>query len=217
MSIQTILFDLDETLYSPDSGLWQVLRDRMGDYMSTRLNIPDQQIPELRKNYFETFGTTLRGLERDFHVQAEDYLNYVHDVNIEEFVLPDPVLRSILESIPQRKVIFTNANARHTDNVLKTLGVDGYFDIVIDVMQMAPFCKPYPEAYHKAMSILGDSDPGHYLLLDDSLRNVLTALQVGMQAVLVNPREEVEDPLIRIDSIHELPHIWSSLFGATDV
>ncbi len=217
MSIQTILFDLDETLYSPDSGLWKVLRDRMGDYMSTRLNIPDQQIPELRKNYFETYGTTLRGLERDFQVQAEDYLNYVHDVNIEEFVLPDPVLRSILESLPQRKVIFTNANTRHTDNVLKTLGVDGYFDLVIDVMQMAPFCKPYPEAYHKAMSILGDSDPSHYLLLDDSLRNVLTALQVGMQAVLVNPREEVEDPLIRIDTIHELPQIWPALFGGLDV
>ena len=217
MPIQTILFDLDETLYSPDSGLWRVLRYRMGDYMSTRLNIPDQQIPELRKNYFETYGTTLRGLERDFQIQAEDYLNYVHDVNIEDFVQPDPVLRSILESIPQKKVIFTNANSRHTEKVLRALGVDEYFDIVIDVMQMAPYCKPYPEAYHQAMSILGDSNPGHYLLLDDSLRNVLTALQVGMQAVLVNPREEVEDHLIRIDSIHELPQIWSTISGALDV
>ncbi len=217
MPIQTILFDLDETLYSPDCGLWQVLRDRMGDYMSTRLSIPDQQITELRQSYFETYGTTLRGLEKDYQVQAEDYLNYVHDVKIDEFIKPDPILRSILESLPQRKVIFTNANIRHSNRVLKALNVDGYFEEIIDVMQMTPYCKPYAEAYQMAMSKLGDSDPSHFLLIDDACRNVETALQIGMQAILVNPREKQMEHMIRIDTIHELPSVWTQVIGEKDV
>ncbi len=217
MPIQTILFDLDETLYSPDCGLWQVLRDRMGDYMSTRLSIPDQQIAELRRTYFEKYGTTLRGLEKDFQVQAEDYLNYVHDVKIEEFIKPDPILRTILESLPQRKVIFTNANKRHSKRVLNALQVEEYFTTIFDVMKMTPFCKPYPEAYQMAMSNLGDTNPSHYLLVDDAWRNVETAQQIGMKAILVNPREKPMDHVIRIDSIHELPSVWSRVLGEKDV
>lgn len=217
MSIQTILFDLDETLYSPDCGLWQVLRDRMGDYMSTRLSIPDQQIAELRRTYFETYGTTLRGLEKDFQVQAEDYLNYVHDVKIEEFIKPDPILRSLLESLPQRKVIFTNANKSHSKRVLKALQVEEYFSTIIDVMEMTPFCKPYPEAYQMAMSKLGDTNPSHYLVVDDACRNVETAIKVGMKAILVNPREKPMGNVIQIDAIHELPSVWPDIIGEIDV
>jgi len=213
MSIQTILFDLDETLYSTDCGLWQVLRDRIREYMRSRVNIPEDRITELSHQYFLAYGTTLKGLELDYQVQAADYLDYVHDVPIHDYVKPDPVLRSILESLPQRKAIFTNANAAHTSRVLSALGVEEYFERVIDVLQISPYCKPAKEAFLKAISDLGDTNPSHYLLLDDSIRNIQTSLSLGMKAVLVNPREIDYDSIPRIDSIHDLPKIWPRLNG----
>jgi putative hydrolase of the HAD superfamily len=152
-------------------------------------------------------------LELDYQVQAADYLDFVHDVPVHDFVKPDPVLRSILESLPQRKVVFTNANTAHTSRVLSALGVEDYFEKVIDVLQLSPYCKPFPEAFQIAMSSLGDMNPSHYALLDDSIRNIQTSLNLGMKAVLVNPGEVDHDSVIRIDSIHDLPKIWTKLNG----
>lgn len=211
MPIQTILFDLDETLYSSDCGLWQVLRDRIREYMFSRVHIPADQISEISHRYFLAYGTTLKGLELDYQVKAADYLDFVHDVPVRNFISPDPNLRSILEALPQQKVIFTNANQAHTKRVLSALDVEDYFDRVIDVIQLAPFCKPSSEAFVKAMDEIGNPNPGDYVLFDDSIRNVQTAIQMGMRAVLVSPREADHDHIIRIDSIHDLPKVWSRI------
>jgi len=60
MNFETIFFDLDGTLYDNRSGLWEVIRQRMSLYMNERLGLSWDIIPELRKHYFETYGTTLR-------------------------------------------------------------------------------------------------------------------------------------------------------------
>lgn len=212
MSLRTILFDLDETLYPSENGLWQVLRDRMGDFMHDRLQIPLDQISEIRQNYYETYGTTLRGLERDFQINPEDYLEYVHNVPIHDFVKPDPTLKEILIKLPYRKVIFTNADVNHSRRVLNALGVDTCFDQMIDVMAMAPFCKPFREAFMTAMDLVGDPNPENYLLFDDAPKNVAAALDIGMKAVLVSKNHAgMDKKMMQIESIHLLPEILSNL------
>ncbi len=211
MTLRTILFDLDETLYPSENGLWQVLRDRMGDYMHDRLQIPLAEIPQIRQKYYETYGTTLRGLERDYMIKAEDYLKYVHNVPIQEFIKPDPLLKEILEKLPYRKVIFTNADENHSRRVLDALGVRTCFNQVIDVMAMAPFCKPYREAFMTAMNLVGDTDPSSYLLLDDAPKNVEAAMEVGMHAILVSKNHPTSDNMVRIENIHLLPEILATL------
>jgi len=205
MSLRTILFDLDETLYPSENGLWQVLRDRMGDFMHDRLLIPLDQISQIRQNYYEAYGTTLRGLERDFCINPEEYLEYVHNVPIQDFVKPDPALREILITLPYHKVIFTNADVNHSYRVLDALGVRDCFDQIIDVMAMAPFCKPFREAFITAMNLVGDLDPQNYLLLDDAPKNIAAALDIGMRAVLISRNHvDSEKKIIQIESIHQI-------------
>lgn len=74
MRFTTILFDLDDTLYPASTGLWPVLKERMNRYMIERLNIPEPDVPRMREDYFRRYGTTLRGLEANFHVDEQDYL-----------------------------------------------------------------------------------------------------------------------------------------------
>ena len=141
MQIKTILFDLDETLYSPDAGIWQAIKVRIEDYMINHLGIPHDEVDDLRQKYYVTYGTSLRGLEKDYNVKASEYLGYVHNIPIEEFLQPDPRLREILQEIPIRKVIFTNANLPHANRVLNALGIADQFSMIIDIIEIHPILK----------------------------------------------------------------------------
>jgi len=202
--IKHILFDLDETLYPSDIGLWPVLGERMNHFMHTRLGIPLAEVEARREHYFHTYGTSLRGLQADYGVDAMDYLDFVHDVPIEDFIHQDLKLETILSELPCDKVIFTNSTRKHSKRVLDALGISRFFSMIIDVVDMEPFCKPQPGAFEIAMRIVGDHIPGNYLLVDDSLRNVKSAINLGMPAILVTEADIDTGPIIRIKNIHDI-------------
>jgi len=213
MPIKTILFDLDETLYSPDAGIWQAIKLRIEDYMVNRLGIPQNEVDDLRQKYYEAYGTSLRGLEKDYNVLASDYLGYVHNIPIEDFLQPDQRLREILKQIPIRKVIFTNANVPHAERVLNALGIADQFSMIIDIVKSTPSSKPFPEAFIRAMNLIGDPDPSNFLLVDDAEMNVRTAIQLGMHAILVNVHHSKSEEFQRISSIYELTGMLPEIYG----
>lgn len=188
MRFRTFLFDLDDTLYPPQTGIWDRIGDRMNDYMTVRLGIPAGDVPELREHLFHTFGTTMRGLQQTFHIDERDFLAYVHDVQVADHIQPSPALRELIERIPARKVIFTNADSKHAARVISALGLDGCFEQVVDILDISPYCKPMPEAYPRALDLIGENDPRRVVMIDDSSRNLRPAAQLGIQTILVNPR-----------------------------
>lgn len=185
MRLRTLFIDLDDTLYPKESGLWSAIRQRMTDYMREQLGFPPEVIPKLRQHYFDTYGTTLRGLQIHYHVDPDRYLAYVHDLPLEEFIAPDPQLHAILSSLPQEKWIFTNADANHARRVLARLGLEDCFTGIIDVCALGYICKPHREAYLRAMRLAGADRPEECLLFDDSPRNLMPARELGMMTVLV--------------------------------
>src|SRR3989304_4311416 len=113
MLYRTLLFDLDDTLYPHQTGLWEAIRLRMDKYMHQRLGLSLEAIPDLRKYYLETYGTTLRGLQMNNHVDAQDFLAYVHDLPVRRYLQPNPLLRQMLLSLPPKRFVFTNAHQPH--------------------------------------------------------------------------------------------------------
>ena len=181
--------------------------------MRDQLHIPEDQILPLRKQYYAEFGTTLKGLQKYYGVEAEEYLTFVHNVDVTQFIHVDPTLRQMLVEIPKRKIIFTNADSGHASRVTSALGIADCFEQIVDVVRMCPFCKPFPQAFEKVMEIIGDPEPAHYLLLDDFIHNIEAASQLGMSAVLVKPGGEIPAGMRRIRRIHDLPTIWNSQTG----
>ncbi len=175
-----MFFDLDDTLYPNTNGLWEAIRLRMTDYLRDPLGFAPDEIQEIRQSYYENYGTTLRGLQTHHEVDEDDYLAYVHDLPLEEFISPDPGLRSMLESLPQKKWIFTNADADHAKRVLKVLGIEDCFSGIIDVRALDFLCKPDRKAYVRALDLAGEANPENCVLLDDSIRNLTPAHQLGI-------------------------------------
>jgi len=184
VTITTIFFDLDDTLYPADSGLWQQIRERIGLYMQERLNIPTAQVPVLRHQLFEQYGTTLRGLQVNYQVDVADFLAFVHDVPVAQYIHPNPLLRSVLQSLPARKFIFTNADVPHARRVLRALQLEDCFESIIDVITIDPYCKPMPEAFAIALKAAGESDPGRCVMLDDIPRTTRAARLFGLYSIL---------------------------------
>jgi len=212
MRFSTLLFDLDDTLYPPTSGLWDAIRERMNDYMTELIGLPRNEIVALRQKYLETYGTTLRGLQHYYDVDTDEYLAFVHDLPLEKFIKPDTDLRTMLLSLPQHRWIFTNADANHANRVLNILGVSDCFDGIIDIHAIDFACKPEIIAYQRALAITGEIDPNHCIIFDDSVRNLSPARQLGFYTVLVgkNGPEPVVDQAI--SSLHDLrsrmPGLW---------
>jgi putative hydrolase of the HAD superfamily len=212
MERKHFLFDLDETLYPPDTGLWPILGSRMNTFIHTRLGIPMDEVEELRERYFHTYGTSLRGLQADYAVDANEYLDFVHDVQISDFIQPDPQLTDILASLSGDKIIFTNANKAHSKRVLQALGVEHFFSQIVDVVDMDPYCKPYPQAFEVVMKLVNDPDSANYILLDDSIKNVQAALDIGMSAIHVSPRQSSFGHIKHITCIHDIRNVIPSFF-----
>ena len=208
MSQTTLLFDLDDTLYLPTSGIWEAIGKRMEQYMIEKLSIPGDSAAVERERLFHLHGTTLRGLVAEYQVDEVDFLDYVHDIPIEEYLSENLVLRQTLAQYPHRKIIFTNANLGHAQRVLRTLGIQDLFEMIIDIQSIKPWCKPQPEAFITALRIAGNLDPTHCILIDDAYRNLVTAHSIGMRTIQVGTNL-LQNPVDAcVQCLEELPLVF---------
>ncbi len=207
MRFNTFFFDLDDTLYPPASGLWQQIGGRITRFMCERLGFKPDQVQGYREKFFREYGTTLRGLQANYAVDTEDYLAFVHDVQLSEYIQPNPALRRVIESIGAKKYIFTNADCNHAERVLKVVGLEGLFDGVIDVHDIAPYCKPMPESFQLALKRAGNPDLKGCMLIDDQARITRAARQQGFYTVLVgkdDPGEDADAALMQLTDLRGL-------------
>jgi len=193
MRFSTIFFDLDDTLYPSSSGLWLAIKERMNIYMRDVLQIPADDVPALREQYYKMYGTTLRGLIERHEVNEQDFLAFVHDLPLKDYLKPDPLQREIIASLPQRKLVFTNADIHHAQRVLAVLELDDLFETIIDVNAVAPYCKPNPEAFAIAQDLADEPDPRKCVMIDDLPRTTRSALEAGMASILYGTEEPTED------------------------
>jgi putative hydrolase of the HAD superfamily len=184
MRFTTLFFDLDDTLYPNSSGLWQAIKGRINLYMIERLGVPEKDAPALRESYFKMYGTTLRGLQARHSVDIEDFLAFVHDLPLTEYIQPDPTQREIIASLPGRKLIFTNADSNHAQRVLTALNLNDLFEAIVDIHAVSPYCKPMPESFAIAQELADEPDPRKCVMIDDLPRTTRAALDVGMASIL---------------------------------
>ena len=207
MRFTTIFFDLDDTLYPASTGLWHAIKARMNSYMGERMHIPAGEIPRLREKYFREYGTTLRGLQANYPMDVEDYLAYVHDLRLEDYLHPDPVQQEVLASLPTRNLIFTNADVAHARRVLRQLQIEPYFAGIVDVNRMDPYCKPSPQAFKIALSAAGESEPSRCVMIDDLPHTTRAAKEFGLYSILYGASAPGPDTDAVLNDWRQLPSL----------
>ena len=161
---------------------------RINRYMCEVVGIPSHEVDGLRRSYWQQYGVTLQGLIRHYAIDPEDYLTYVHDVDIFSRLAPDPLLREALCHLQQRRMVFTNGSLCHANRVLSALGIDDLFEEIFDIRIAGYQPKPFPQPYRAVLEFL-NTDAQHCVMVEDTRENLHTAKKLGMSTVLVGPGE----------------------------
>ena len=186
-SIKFWLFDLDNTLYSEKTKVFDQIDKKMSKFISEKLNVDIKKAKEIQKNYFYQYDTTLSGLIKNHKINADEFLDFVHDIDI-DFLKKDLNLAQELEKLDGEKIIFTNGPRKHAINITKKLGVDQYFDDIFDIVDSEFIPKPAVEPYKKLIE-KHKIDPNLCVFVEDIARNLKPAYEMGMKTVWIENDE----------------------------
>ncbi|MGD2134182.1 MAG: pyrimidine 5'-nucleotidase [Maricaulaceae bacterium] len=181
--VEAWAFDLDNTLYPSECDLFAQVDVRMTEYVARALGLSPGEARAVQKRYYAEHGTTLAGLMKLHDVPPDDFLDYVHDIDLAP-VEPCAILRANIAALPGRKFVFTNGSRGHADRVLDKRGLTGLFDDVFDITASAYAPKPMRDAYERFVAHCG-VDPRRAAMFEDIPRNLAPAAEMGFVTVLV--------------------------------
>ena len=181
------IFDLDNTLYAGKTRVFEQVSKRISKYISEKLNVSIEEAKKIQKNYFYEYNTTLNGMIKNHKIDANEFLEFVHDINI-DFVKEDPELKKELKLLEGKKFIFTNGSKKHALNVTKKIGINQYFDDIFDIIDSNFVPKPAMEPYKKLVE-KHKIDPNLCVLIEDIARNLKPAYEMGMKTVCIENDE----------------------------
>jgi len=181
------IFDLDNTLYSGKSKVFEQVDKKMSKYISEKLNLSIAEAKKIQKNYFHEYNTTLNGMIKNHKIDANEFLEFVHDINI-DFLKKDSKLNEELKKLVGKKIIFTNGSRKHAKNVTQKIGIDQHFDDIFDIVDSEFIPKPAIEPYKKLVE-KHKIDPNLCVFVEDIARNLKPAYEMGMKTVWIENDE----------------------------
>jgi putative hydrolase of the HAD superfamily len=181
------LFDLDNTLYSGDTKVFDQVDKKMSAFISEKLKINIEEAKKIQKNYFHEYNTTLNGMIKNHKIDANEFLEFVHDVDL-SFLKPDKPLENEISKLTGKKIIFTNGSRAHAKNVTKRIGIDKLFDGVFDIVESDFIPKPSIEPYKKIIENY-KIEPQYCIFFEDIARNLKPAHELGMKTVWIKNDE----------------------------
>ena len=181
------IFDLDNTLYSGKTKVFEQVDKRMSKYISDKLDVSVEEAKKIQKNYFYEYNTTLNGMIKNHKIDPDEFLEFVHDINI-DFLQKDPKLEKEIEKLNGKKIIFTNGSKKHALNVTKRIGINQLFDDIFDIVDCNFIPKPSIEPYKKLVE-KHKIDPKLCVFVEDIARNLKPAYEMGMKTVWIENEE----------------------------
>ncbi len=181
------IFDLDNTLYSGKTRVFEQVDKKMSKYISEKLNVNIVEAKEIQKNYFYEYNTTLNGMINNHKIDANEFLEFVHDVDI-DFLKKDSLLNKELMKLDGKKIIFTNSSRKHAMNVIRKIGIDQHFDDIFDIVDSEFVPKPDIVSYKKLVE-KHKIDPKLCVFIEDIARNLKPAYEMGMKTIWIENDE----------------------------
>ena len=186
-NIKYWLFDLDNTLYAGTTKVFDQVDKKMSKFISEKLNLSIEEAKKIQKDYFHEYNTTLNGMIKNHEIDANEFLEFVHDVNL-DFLKKDKFLENEIMKLNGKKIIFTNGSRAHAENVTKKIGIDKLFDGIFDIVDSNFIPKPSKESYEKIIENY-KIEPQYCIFFEDIARNLKPAHELGMKTVWIKNNE----------------------------
>mmetsp|Transcript_26876 Transcript_26876/g.39769 ORF Transcript_26876/g.39769 Transcript_26876/m.39769 type:complete len:260 (-) Transcript_26876:235-1014(-) len=203
--VNTLIFDVDDTLYDVGSGF---TAHRNGEivqqFMVDRYKFPSlQAAKELREAYFSKYHATAKALtvadqEGKFpegapQFKTQDLAEYwAENLNYDLLGPPKTELKQKLSQCSCTLVAFSNGPRAYVKRALEHMGLFDLFgeERLYAVDDVLPHCKPEKEAFEKILKNIGSPSPGSCVMVEDSMKNIRGAKELGMKTVLLTGKSE---------------------------
>ena len=188
---------MDDTLYSNDWQVAEVISKNIRGYCSSVLDLPLSAARDL----YHKYGTTLRGLLIEKRqLDIEDYMKKAHDISsVKHLIQPDPAMHDMFSRSKVPLWIFTASTMEHVNDVLELIEARHFFEariVACTSYEMGFGSKYEAAAYDMARAAAGRTgfgheggvgsvghqdlpDPSNCYFADDSWKNIERAKTCG--------------------------------------
>ena len=177
------VFDLDNTLYPASSNLFSKIDIRMKKFIISKLNVSPDDAYAIQKKYYFKYGTTLAGLMKNHNIDPEEFLGYVHKIDVSSLE-KNVKMQKILKSLLGHKYIYTNGSQNHAIKVMKRIGINNYITNIFDIKNANYIPKPSIislKSFMKKFDIKGEEA----IFFEDIPKNLINPKITGFQTVLI--------------------------------
>ena len=206
------LFDLDNTLHDANPHIFPQINLAMRTYIEALLGVDETRATQLRQHYWDRYGATLHGLVRHHQVDPHHFLAETHRFpDLAAMLVFNPAVRAMLDRLPGRKLIYSNAPRHYTEAILELTRLRGHFDAVYTVESLGFRPKPMRSGFRRLLQ-LERLDPRQCVMVEDSLANLVTAKKLGMKTVWVSAGSRGSAHVdVKLRKLSDLPRQLGSL------
>lgn len=208
MNYTGVIFDLDGVICHTDKyhyQAWKKLADKIGVYFDQRINEDlrgvsrEDSLEIILKNSKEKYS---KEAKKEFLKIKNDYYK-MYLANMTPHDLSDEVKKTLDELKNRNIKIAIGSSSRNAQFILKRLGLENYFDEVIDGNKITK-SKPNPEVFIKAAKAI---DETKCLVVEDAIAGVDAALSGGFDCAGINSANEHERITYKLDRFSDLLNI----------
>ncbi len=202
------IFDLDNTLHNATPHIFPHINRSMTAYLQQHLQLDEQAANALRMDYWQRYGATLSGMVRHHATNPDHFLWHTHQFpELPQMVLREPHLRQVLQRLPGKKLVFSNAPQHYARDVLKLLGVDDLFEDLFAIEHARYRPKPQMAGFVRLLK-KHRLNPAQCVMVEDSAENLQTAKRLGMKTVWVSATSRQPAYVdVKIQNVMQLPRM----------
>ncbi len=184
----TVIYDLDDTLYNKTEELGDVLDTTMAEALVYDLGLK-MDIDEVKKLVTQSYKIYRDGGEifyQNYGIQPKDLFIAYHRRKPVERIVPYHNLLSKIEKVPAEQFIFTASDRYASEKILKHLGLFEFFkDRYYSVEDFGVYKKNEDAQVYKDFCQKINVSPKDCVFVDDSYSNLEFAKEAGMTTVRI--------------------------------
>jgi putative hydrolase of the HAD superfamily len=216
-----IIFDFDETLGDTERHMHEVYIPRIREILAEHIDLSEEEVRARNHAHYMSHGASIHGWAEELGLDMAWTLETFRRMapHLVEAVMPhlapNPAVIAKLKALQARGHTLAILSHGHRDYILPLLATLGLHDIfpphmLFDISAVRGHLKRTPDSYQHVLTALADKPYQKHFMLEDSIRNLIPAHQLGFTTILVGATKKVLPELAAYVDRHD-PDLESAL------
>lgn len=209
-----ILFDFDETLGETERHMDPAYYPALAEILAEHITLPLDEVRRRNHEHYMAHGASIHGWAQELGLGMEWTLETFRRLAphltaaVMPHLAPNPAVIADLQDLQKRGhtlAILTHGHRDYVLPLLEKLGLGAIFPpaMVFDISATNGILKRTPESYRHVLTALDGQPYRKHFMLEDSIKNLPPAKQLGFTTILVGATKKVTPDLAEFIDRHD--------------